>query len=285
MTTTLLQYAHLLPPSWKTQVSAWLAEDTPSFDYGGFVVGEVEREAFLFGKGKEPAVLAGSPFVTEIFEQLGCTVEWHLQEGDVFQPVKHVATVRGKARHLLLGERVALNLMARCSGIATKSKRFRDLARGYGYKGIIAGTRKTTPGFRLVEKYGMLVDNHIWSHGSITKAIEQASGLLVVSPCVLDVEVRTEAEAERSHPSGRPILSWLDNMEGEELLNVASRLKQRWETRMLETMMGTKGELKLWICNRVVTRSFVSAGRSIARPGHTVEAAKARSSEWKAEKG
>ena len=42
----LPDYAHLLPPSWKTQVSAWLAEDTPSFDYGGFVVGEAEREAF-----------------------------------------------------------------------------------------------------------------------------------------------------------------------------------------------------------------------------------------------
>jgi nicotinate-nucleotide pyrophosphorylase (carboxylating) len=49
-------------------------------------------------------------------------VEWHLKDGDTFEPVKHVATVRGKARHLLLGERVALNLLARCSGIATKSE-------------------------------------------------------------------------------------------------------------------------------------------------------------------
>lgn len=47
-------------------------------------------------------------------------VEWHVTEGSTFEPVKHVATVRGKARHLLLGERVALNLLARCSGIATK---------------------------------------------------------------------------------------------------------------------------------------------------------------------
>ena len=40
-------FEHLLPPSWKTQVTAWLQEDTPSFDYGGFVVGEAPREAFL----------------------------------------------------------------------------------------------------------------------------------------------------------------------------------------------------------------------------------------------
>lgn len=47
-------------------------------------------------------------------------VEWHIKEGDTFQPVKHIATVKGKARFILLGERIALNLLARCSGIATK---------------------------------------------------------------------------------------------------------------------------------------------------------------------
>jgi hypothetical protein len=65
-------FAHLLPPSWTSQVDAWLAEDTPSFDYAGYVVGEVEREAFLFGKGKQTAVLAGVPFFTEVFRQLEC---------------------------------------------------------------------------------------------------------------------------------------------------------------------------------------------------------------------
>jgi len=65
-------YEHLLSPNWKSHIAEWLAEDTPSFDYGGYVVGEVERHAFLLGKGHQPAVLAGSPFVTEIFAQLGC---------------------------------------------------------------------------------------------------------------------------------------------------------------------------------------------------------------------
>ena len=134
-----MSYEYLLPPSWKQQVGSWLAEDTPSFDYGGYIVGEVLREAFLFGKGSQPAVLAGSPFADEIFAHLDCKsvclfsflllqlfksfirVEWHVKEGDTFEPVKHIATVKGKARFLLLGERVALNLLARCSGIATKS--------------------------------------------------------------------------------------------------------------------------------------------------------------------
>ncbi|KAG1892265.1 Quinolinate phosphoribosyl transferase [Suillus subluteus] len=206
-------YEHLLPPSWKAQVTAWFAEDTPSFDYGGYVVGEVHREAFLFGKGKQAAVLAGRPFFTEVFAQLGCEVEWHLQEGETFEPVKHVATVRGKARHLLLGERIALNMLARCSGIATNF------------------IRSQSPGFRLVEKYGMIVggidphrhdlssmimlkDNHIWS---------SVGGFSLL----LDVEVGSEAEADEAIEAGADIIM-LDNMEGEHLLSVARKLKEKW---------------------------------------------------------
>jgi len=67
------QYSHLLPPTWKTQIASWLEEDTPSFDYGGFVVGEAPRDAFLLGKGSKRAILAGVPFVNEIFRLLDCT--------------------------------------------------------------------------------------------------------------------------------------------------------------------------------------------------------------------
>ncbi|KIM33793.1 hypothetical protein M408DRAFT_325393 [Serendipita vermifera MAFF 305830] len=250
-----MSYSHLLPPSWKSQVTVWLQEDTPSFDYGGFVVGEAEKTAFLLGKGKETAVLAGVPFVDEIFAQLGCTVEWHMAEGETFEPIKRVATITGKARFLLLGERVALNLLARCSGIATKSRRFRDIARSNGYKGVIAGTRKTTPGFRLVEKYGMMVggidahrhdlssmimlkDNHIWSCGSISNAIataRQAGGFSLL----LDVEVRTEAEADEAIEAGADVIM-LDNMEGDLLLQTARRLREKWSGKrfLLETSGG-----------------------------------------------
>ena len=98
-------------------------------------------------------MVAGVPFFDEVFRQLDCTyvsldllmlgwvlsflpflyqesaqtyadrdgrVEWHVREGETFEPVKHCATVRGPIRKILLGERVALNTLARCSGIATK---------------------------------------------------------------------------------------------------------------------------------------------------------------------
>ncbi|KDQ64311.1 hypothetical protein JAAARDRAFT_27937 [Jaapia argillacea MUCL 33604] len=274
-------YDHLLPPSWKPLITSWLQEDTPSFDYGGYVVGEAHREAWLLGKGKEVAVLAGSPFFTEVFEQLGCQVEWHVKEGDTFEPVKHVATVRGKARHLLLGERVALNLLARCSGIATKSKRIKDLARSFGYQGIIAGTRKTTPGFRLVEKYGMLVggidphrhdlssmimlkDNHIWSSGSITSAISHARRVGGFT-LLLDVEVRTEAEADEAIAAGADIVM-LDNMEGDELVSVARRLKERWVGKkfLIESSGNiTEGNLKERVAGEIDILSTSAVHQSV----------------------
>ncbi|KAL8916404.1 MAG: hypothetical protein Q9172_006315, partial [Xanthocarpia lactea] len=108
---------HLLPPRYKRLVASWLEEDCPSFDYGGFVVGEEVKEARLLGKS--PGMLAGVPFFNEVFRQLECTVEWHIQEGETFKPIKHCATVRGPINKILLGERVALNTLARCSGIAT----------------------------------------------------------------------------------------------------------------------------------------------------------------------
>jgi nicotinate-nucleotide pyrophosphorylase (carboxylating) len=78
--------AHLLPQTYKRYVSEWLEEDTPSFDYGGFVVGEEMSEAKLLGKSEvsnsytgtcqadvSQGIVAGVPFFDEVFRQLGCT--------------------------------------------------------------------------------------------------------------------------------------------------------------------------------------------------------------------
>lgn len=61
----------LLPLTYKQSVSAWLEEDCPSFDYGGFVVGHAPGEARLLGKSA--GILAGLPFFEEVFRQLDCT--------------------------------------------------------------------------------------------------------------------------------------------------------------------------------------------------------------------
>lgn len=238
---------HLLPPSWKTQITSWLDEDTPSYDYAGFVVGDHPRTATLWGKSA--GIIAGVPFFTEIFKQCGCEVEWHAAEGSYIDRPKDgsgktkVATVTGPARGLLLAERVGLNLLARCSGIATVSRNLLLSLRSAGYQGILAGTRKTTPGFRLIEKYGMLVggadphrmdlssmimlkDNHIWSRGSITEAVTSAK-MVGGFALKVEVEVQSEEEADEAIAAGADVIM-LDNFSGDGVKAAAKSLRTKW---------------------------------------------------------
>ena len=81
------------------------------------VSGTAPLQAVLWAKS--PGVLAGRPFFDAIFAQVNCQVSWFLPEGSKLVPVAKVAEVRGPAHCLLLGERVALNTLARCSGVAS----------------------------------------------------------------------------------------------------------------------------------------------------------------------
>ncbi|KAI4155183.1 MAG: hypothetical protein LQ341_000216 [Variospora aurantia] len=63
--------SHSLPLGYRRRITEWLEEDCPSFDYGGFIVGEAVKEARLLGKSL--GTLAGVPFFDEVFRQLGCT--------------------------------------------------------------------------------------------------------------------------------------------------------------------------------------------------------------------
>ncbi|XP_075851538.1 nicotinate-nucleotide pyrophosphorylase [carboxylating] isoform X3 [Microcebus murinus] len=177
--------ALLLPPTTLAALAdSWLQEDCPGLNYASWVAGAAPSQAALWAKS--PGVLAGRPFFDAIFAKLNCQVSWFFPEGSKLVPVAKVAEVRGPAHSVLLGERVALNMLARCSGVASAAAAAVEAARGTGWTGHVAGTRKTTPGFRLVEKYGLLVggaathrydlgglvmvkDNHIVAAGGVEK--------------------------------------------------------------------------------------------------------------------
>ncbi len=114
-------------------------------------MGDAERTATLYGKSE--GILAGVPFFDEIFAQAGCSVQWHLKEGSLVDPGSAgriaVATVTGPVRKLLLGERVALNTLSRCSGIATKSRTMEELVRKAGFTGILAGHKEDYTWFQI----------------------------------------------------------------------------------------------------------------------------------------
>jgi len=164
-----------------------------------------------------------------------------------------VAFITGSVRHLLLGERVALNLMARASGIATVSRKAREIADKAGWTGRVAGTRKTTPGFRLVEKYALLVggvdthrndlssmimlkDNHIASAGSIRAAVKKARSVAGFS-LKIEVECQNQQEAEEALSAGAEI-AMLDNFKPDKLKEVSKNLKEKFPNALLEASGG-----------------------------------------------
>ncbi|KAG7872703.1 hypothetical protein KL938_005281 [Ogataea parapolymorpha] len=243
------KFEHLLPLStkWKQQIAEWLQEDIPFFDYGGYVVGNNVQTATLFCKGD--GILCGVPFANEVYHQCGLSYEWHVDEGTFLRPSEtdsgkiKACTVRGQVKNILIAERLSLNIICRLSGIATQSHITIKKAREAGYTGIIAGTRKTTPGLRLLEKYAMLVggvdthrydlssmvmlkDNHIWATGSIRQAIKNAKTVAGFSTKI-EVEVQNEMEAEEAIDAGADIIM-LDNFNGPELQAVSQSLKKKW---------------------------------------------------------
>ncbi len=145
-------------------VKGCLKEDCPNFEVTCAILPDIHVTAHILGKSS--GVLCGRPFVQAIFDRLGCSVEWRLDEGSPFDPVYVIAVVTGRADKVLIGERIALNILARASGIATRYRRIyfkfsifrcRRLSEMLVSGTKLAGTRKTTPYFRLVEKYAMVV--------------------------------------------------------------------------------------------------------------------------------
>ena len=251
---TKVTFAAALPPFYRDTVAAWLRDDCPSLDVGGLVVGDAEATATLWCKSS--GVLAGRPFFDATFEELGCSVAWNVEEGtsiDVSKGKVAVATVTGPARRLLLGERTALNALSRASGVASAARRCVEVARSVGWQGHVAGTRKTTPGFRIVEKYALLVggaathrldlsqmvmlkDNHVWQAGSITKAVQTAKTAAGFS-AKIEVEARDLEEALEAAKAGADIVM-LDNFTPSSLKAAARSLKAAFPSVLVEASGG-----------------------------------------------
>lgn len=175
-------YATHLPPL----LAAGFAEDLPDVT-GDAVFGpdDLTTAELLV---KKPGVLAGAPAFAAAFEFLDerCGVERLRSDGDVVERGDVAAVVRGPARAILAAERTGLNFVTRLSGIATLTRRFVDSVAGTSC--TILDTRKTTPGWRALEKHAvrcgggsnhrmglfdaaMLKDTHLAAAGSIAAAV------------------------------------------------------------------------------------------------------------------
>ncbi len=161
---------------------------------------------------KAQGTLAGQVFAKEVFAILDKDVTYTelKKDGDTVHPGDTVAEIRGRTRAILTGERLALNILQRLSGIATLTRSFVDAAGGTKVR--ILDTRKTTPGMRKMEKYAvtmgggfnhrgnltemaLIKENHIAVAGSIQKAVEMVRK---TSDVPVEVEARNMEELRQA---------------------------------------------------------------------------------------
>jgi nicotinate-nucleotide pyrophosphorylase (carboxylating) len=194
---------------------------------------------------KESGVICGCAVATRVFHLLDDTVElvFDKSDGDAVSKGDIIATISGNARAILTGERVALNLLQRLSGIATRTCEAVTAVSGTNAK--ITDTRKTLPGLRVLEKYavrcgggsnhrfnlsdGVLIkDNHIAAAGGITNAVAAARGSI---PHTLKIEVETEtlSQVEEAFDAGSDIIM-LDNMTLEQMAQAVKLINGRAQT-------------------------------------------------------
>ncbi|NVN98704.1 MAG: carboxylating nicotinate-nucleotide diphosphorylase [Geobacteraceae bacterium] len=209
-----------------------LAEDIHTGDITTSALQLTSGRISGFLKAKEDMVVCGLKVAKRVFEILdpGTAFSSEVADGDFVPSGRVIARMTGDASLLLQGERVALNLMQRMSGVATLTAKFVKAVEGTGAR--IVDTRKTTPGLRVLEKYavraggginhrtglydGVLIkENHIAAAGGISAAISRARAYI---PHTLKIEIETENldDVREALQAGADIIM-LDNMNNAEM--------------------------------------------------------------------
>ncbi len=244
----------------------------------------VSPETSGMGKflAKEALVICGLEVAEAVFVHLDPEtpeIETNFSDGDEVEAGTVFATLKGYADVLLTGERVALNLMQRMSGVATLTRRFVRAIEGTNAQ--IIDTRKTTPGLRMLEKYAVTVgggknhrlglddgvlikDNHISLAGGITEAITAAK-TQVGHLHKIEVEISNWAQLREAIDAGADIIM-LDNQTPEEAQKLVEMARQLNPSVLLEASGGMD-------LDRV--RLFAEAGVDLISVGRLTHSARA----------
>ena len=192
---------------------------------------------------RTPGVVAGLPVVALVLAQLhaAVTLTTHVADGTHAERSTRLATVEGPLRAILTAERTALNFLQRLSGVATLTRRYADAVAGLSV--ALLDTRKTTPGWRLLEKYavrmgggtnhrvglydGVLIkDNHLAGFPDPRTAVADAVAAARSHPASrhlpIEVEVDTLEQLDEAL-AARPVIVLLDNMTNEQLRSAVAR--------------------------------------------------------------
>lgn len=211
-------------------ITTSLEEDAPNGDIT--TIATVSPDAVISGRfvAKADGIICGLEIIGRTFEICGggFELETYFKDGEAVRKGDIIARVKGNAQTILTGERTALNLIQRASGIATLTAA--AVAQIKGTSAKICDTRKTMPGLRVLDKYavragggsnhrfclsdGILIkDNHIKAAGSITEAVTRAKAY---APHTIKVEVEVETISELKETlAAKADIIMLDNMSNE----------------------------------------------------------------------
>jgi nicotinate-nucleotide pyrophosphorylase (carboxylating) len=274
-----------------SQIGAFLTEDLGRGDITTQAC--VARNTRARGRflAKEPMVVAGLEAAEAVFSTLDAQqqLEAFASDGEEVEAGKVIARTSGFADVLLAGERVALNLIQRLSGIATLTRKYVRAIEGTSAQ--IVDTRKTTPGLRMLEKYavlsgggrnhrlglddGVLIkDNHIALAGGVFAAVERARAA-VGHLHKVEVEVSTEKDLREAIRSGADILL-LDNLSPEETARMVGMARELSPQITLESSGGITLEN---------VRAYAEAGVDLVSIGALTHSARAMDISFKIQAG
>lgn len=238
---------------------------------------------------KESAVVAGLPFVEKVMKKLNKNIEVQalVKEGtyiEVAEP-KVVAIIEGRARDLLKGERLALNLMQRICGVATQTRRYTQITAASGI--TILDTRKTSPAMRVVERYAvraaggtnhrfglfdaiLIKDNHLKAAGGVRAALRACKEFLEAEKPTLsqavEVEVSDIQELQEALEEGAPRIL-LDNMPPDMVRAAIAKIRASGADCFVEVSGGVNlDNLKSYLIdgvNAISTGALTHSARNI----------------------
>lgn len=218
-----------------------LLEDAPYGDITTNSIVDEEKNCTAQLIAKETGIIAGVEVFKRVFSIIGAA-EAHLtvKDGDLIEKGQVIGEVKGNARKVLTGERIALNILQRMSGVATITNKFVQEIKGT--KAKLLDTRKTTPGIRILEKYAVIVgggcnhranlsdgvlikDNHIKAAGGIISAITMVKNNVSF---VRKIEVEVESLEELNEAlDAKADIIMLDNMDTETMKKAVSIINGR----------------------------------------------------------
>ena len=217
----------MLTPRTEHLIDLALEEDAGLGDITSRAIFPAQHHSRAVIDAKQPLVLCGLEIAARVFVKQDARLKVQLlaKDGDRVKPGAVVLRVEGSTASILTAERTALNFLQRLSGIATQARRYAAAVEGTGVR--IVDTRKTTPGWRALEKYAvrtggcfnhrsslgelvLIKDNHIAAAGSLTKAVKLCQAA-AAHGAKIEVEAKTLAEVKEACRAEADIIL-LDNM-------------------------------------------------------------------------